>query len=77
MRASSGSFQGLVEASLTGCLLVDLLYQKKDDGWRFSKSYYYKLAVAPDRIRRWLIAAGFGDVAMTIDRGLATIVATN
>ena len=55
----------------------DLLYQKKDDGWRFSKSYYYKLAVAPDRIRRWLIAAGFGDVAMTIDRGLATIVATN
>jgi len=55
----------------------DLLWQRTDGDWRFSKSFYYKLSITPAQVRECLLEAGFRDVKAAVEKGLATIVATS
>jgi SAM-dependent methyltransferase len=55
----------------------DLLWQRIDGNWHFSKSFYYKLSITPEQAGSSLLAAGFDDVRTTVENGLVTIVATN
>lgn len=53
----------------------DLLYERIAADWQFSASAYYKLRIDPTAFRATLLDSGFSDVAMTLDRGLATFIA--
>ncbi len=53
----------------------DLVYIRSDAGWKLNKSFYRKLRLSPDWVRNQLVAAGFSDVRVDIEQGLASIVA--
>lgn len=53
----------------------DLVYRRNEDRWTFSGSYYRKLRLSADWMRRSLSAAGFGSIDDDVSRGLVTIIA--
>ena len=53
----------------------DLVYRREGNAWRFLKSFYRKLRLAPEWVTDRLRGAGFDDVQADVVNGLVTIVA--
>lgn len=53
----------------------DLVYRRDDQGWRLRKSFYRKLRLSAERMRRLLEGAGFTRIESSIENGLVTLIA--
>jgi SAM-dependent methyltransferase len=53
----------------------DLVYRRSGDAWTFHKSFYRKLRLSQQWITEQLAHAGFGNLDITADRGLVTVIA--
>lgn len=55
----------------------DLVYINTHGQWKLHKSFYRKLRLPPDWVKKQLGQAGFPDVAVEVENGLVTVVAGN
>jgi SAM-dependent methyltransferase len=72
---SNRIFTCFLEYDKTHVKVHDILYEKTDDRWKMKKSFFRKLRISPQWIRKYLMNVGFKVETYDIENGMITIIA--
>jgi SAM-dependent methyltransferase len=72
---SNRIFTCFLEYEKTHVKVHDILYEKTDDHWKMRKSFFRKLRISPQWIRKCLLNVGFKVETYDIENGMITIIA--